>query len=67
MGLGADAVLGGGEHPVPGVLTAAHDEVGGYGELVVSAAAQDDTTAGVGVAFQQLSEIQFVHIAAPLS
>ena len=39
VGLGADAVLGDGEHPVPGVLAAAHDEIGGHGVLVVGTAA----------------------------
>lgn len=67
VSLGADAVFRDGEHPVPGVFTAAHNEVGSHGVLVVGAAAQNDAPAGVGIAFQQLSDVQLIHVAAPLS
>ena len=61
MSLCADAILGDREDAVAGVFAAAHDEVGGNGVLVVGAAAQDDAAAGVGIALQQLGEVQLVH------
>ena len=60
-GLGADAVLCGDEYPIPGVFTAAHNEVGRYRILVVGAAAQQDAPAGIGIAPQQLREILNIH------
>ena len=65
MGLGADAVLRLHEDPVPGVLTAAHDEIGGHSVEPVGAPAQKDAPAGVGIGSEQLSEIVLFHSKAP--
>ena len=66
VGLGADAVLGDGKDAVAGIFAAAHDEIGDDSGLAVSAAAQNDASAGVGIAFQGLGEVQFVHVRLSL-
>ena len=66
IGLGADAVGGLHKHTVAGVLAAAHDEVGNDRLGVVGGAAQHDAAAGIGIALQQLGQVQRFHNIIPL-